>query len=156
MITVEPVTAATLARRAAPPQWRGFLRALVETLDEHVDAEGRAALMHAIGVRMAAALPLPYCDTLSGLEGCINDALSAADWGYCRLALDTQSPRLVVTHGAAPAVAAGADEEGAWAGAVLEGLYTTWFAAQPGADPTVPLKLTSWAPGKAVLEYGRE
>jgi hypothetical protein len=153
--TTEPVTAAYLARRGVSPQWRSFMRALVETLDGHLDAEGRASLMRAVGSRMADASPLPHCDTLSELEGRINDALSAAEWGYAELAIDTGARRLIVTHHAAPAVAAGDDADGRWIAPVLEGLYGTWLAAQPGAAPDLKPVIASYAPGNATLHYGR-
>jgi hypothetical protein len=155
MTSAEPITAAYLARRGVAQQWRGFVRAMVETLDAHLDAEGRAALMRAIGARMAGAMPLGYCDTLAGLEAQINDALGSAEWGYCRLSLDLAARRLLVVHGAAPAVGAGEDADGSWAGAVLEGLYSAWFAGQPGADATMAARLTAWQPGEAQLLYAR-
>jgi hypothetical protein len=154
-IPAAPPTAAYLARRGVAPQWRAFLRALVETLEEHLDAEGRTALMRAIGRRMAEAMPLPHCGTLAELEARMNDALAVADWGYCELALDTGAGRLVVVHSAAPAVAAGGDAEGSWVGAVLEGLYGGWFAGQPGANAALQPAMASYAPGSATLHYAR-
>lgn len=153
--TTEPMTAAYLARRGVSTQWRTFLRALVETLDEHLDADGRASLMRAVGGRMADANPLPHCDSLLEMEGRINDALAAAEWGYAEISVDTNTRRLIVTHHAAPAVAAGSDADGRWIGAVLEGLYATWFAAQPGADAALKPAIVAYAPGRATLEYGR-
>lgn len=152
--TSDPAAAAYLARRSVAPQWRAFVRALVETLDEHLDQQGRHALMRAIGARMAGSLPLGYAGTLTELEGRINDALASADWGFCTIAFDSHGHRLILTHGAAPAVGAGGDTDGGWAGAVLEGLYATWLAAQPGADPALKPHLVRWAPGEAVLHYG--
>ncbi|MGG5808853.1 cellulose biosynthesis protein BcsD [Falsiroseomonas sp. CW058] len=153
--TTEPVTAAYLARRGVSAQWRSFLRALVETLDEHLDAEGRASLMRAVGGRMADASPLPHCDTLAALEARVNEALASSDWGYAEFAVDTAARRLIVTHHAAPAIAAGDDGDGRWITPVLEGLYGTWLAGQPGADAELRPALASYAPGRAVLHYGR-
>jgi len=155
MTSAEPITAAYLARRSVGPQWRGFLRAMVETLDEHLDAEGRAALLRAIGARMAAAMPLAHCDRLVDLEARMNDALAGAEWGFCRLTFDATACRLVITHGAAPAVGTVEDSDGGWAGAVLEGVYGAWFAGQPGADGALRPVLASWAAGEAVLHYGK-
>jgi hypothetical protein len=151
----EPLTAAYLARRGVSAQWRAFLRAMVETLDQHLDAEGRAALMRVIGRRMADAMPLAHCDTLAELESQINEALAAVEWGYCAISLDTGSKRLVVTHSAAPAIAAGQDLEGRWIAGVLEGLYGSWFANQPGADGDLLPEVTGYAAGRVRLEYGR-
>ena len=39
-----------LARRGVAAQWRGFLRALVETLDANLDAASRDALLRAVAV----------------------------------------------------------------------------------------------------------
>ncbi|MBU8536436.1 cellulose biosynthesis protein BcsD [Falsiroseomonas tokyonensis] len=151
----EPLTAAYLARRGVAPQWRLFVRGLVETLDEHLDSAGRAALLRAIGRRMADAMPLPHCDTLKALESHINDALGAAEWGYCQLAVDVEARRLLVTHAAAPAIGAGEDADGGWIGAVLEGLYGGWLSQQPGADADLAPSVFVYAPGEAKLGYGR-
>ncbi len=151
----EGLPAAYLARRNIAPQWRAFLRALAETLDEKLDAQARTALMRAIGQRMAQAMPLPRCDTLAALEIRINDALATIDWGYCTLSLEPGAGRLVVRHTAAPAIAASGDPVGRWVGAVLEGLYGAWFAGQPGADASLQPVLASFVPGAATLHYGR-
>ena len=150
------VTAAYLARRGVSVQWRAFLRALVETLDAHLDQAGRTALMRIIGRRMAEAMPLAHCDTLAGLEAQVNDALAAAEWGFCHLAVDTEARRLVITHAAAPAIGAGEDTDGGWIGAVMEGLYTGWLTEQPGADPALTAEVASYAPGETVLHYARK
>jgi hypothetical protein len=151
----DPTTAAYLARRGVSVQWRGFLRALVETLDAHLDTAGRTALMRIIGRRMADAMPLPHCDTLGGLEAQINDALAATEWGFCRLSVDLPGCRLLVTHAAAPVIGAGEDVEGAWIAAVLEGLYGGWLAEQPGADAAIAVAVAHYAPGEVRLRYGK-
>lgn len=151
----DPMTAAYLARRGVSAQWRGFLRALVETLDAHLDEAGRASLMHIIGRRMAEAMPLRHCDTLSGLEAQVNEVLAGAEWGFCRLSVDTEARRLVITHLAAPAIAAGQDGEGVWIGAVLEGVWSGWMAEQPGADPAMAAVVATIAPGETVLHYAK-
>jgi hypothetical protein len=151
----DAVTAAYLARRGVSAQWRAFLRALVETLDAHLDEAGRASLMHIIGRRMAESLPLRHCDTLSGLEAQVNDVLAGAEWGFCRLAVDTGARRLVITHLAAPSIGTGADAEGAWIGAVLEGLWSGWMAEQPGAAPARGAVVATPAPGETVLHYAK-
>lgn len=153
--TAEPATAAYLARLGVTPQWRSFLRGLVETLDEHLDAEGRSALMRAVGRRMADAMPLPHCDTLKALESHINNALATAEWGFCRLSVDVERRCLLVDHTAAPVIGTGDDGDGAWIGAVLEGLYAVWLANQPGADAGLGPVLASYTAGEARLQYGR-
>jgi hypothetical protein len=151
----EPMTAAYLARRGVSSQWRAFLRALVETLDEHLDAEGRASLMRAVGGRIADLTPLPHCGSLAEMEARINDALAMAEWGYAELSVDTATRQMAIRHHAAPVIATGNDPDGRWIGAVLEGLYAGWFANQPGADPGLKPVVTAFAPGGATLEYGR-
>ncbi len=151
----DAMTAAYLARRGVSGQWRAFLRALVETLDAHLDEAGRAALMRIIGRRMAEAMKLREADTLLAFEAQVNEALAGAEWGFCRLAVDTEARRLVITHQAAPAIAAGQDAEGAWIGAVLEGLWSGWLAEQPGADPAMAATVATTAPGEVVLHYAK-
>ena len=134
---------------------RLLLGALLATLDAHLDLPARAALLRLVGRRLAGAMPLPPCDTLAALEARMNEALAASGWGSCRLGVDLVAQRLVITHGAVPMLGPAEDAEGAWTGAVLEGLHTAWLAGQPGADPALQAVLTAAAPGKAVLHYGR-
>lgn len=146
---------AWLARRAVAPQWRGFLRALLDTFDAHLDRAARDALLRSVGARLAAATPLPPCDSLVMLEARMNEALAAMDWGYCTLAVAADGGALQVGHAAAPLAASAGDPGGEWIGAVLEGLYAGWFAAQPGGEPGVPARVTAAEPGRILLRYGR-
>jgi hypothetical protein len=146
---------AYLARRGVAAQWRGFLRALIETLDANLDAASRDALLRAVGMRLAGLMPLPACDSLPELEARINEALAACDWGWVEIALDPQDRSLVLTHSAAPSVAAGAEANGAWIAAVLEGLHGAWLGSQPGADSGLaPRRIAATAAG-VTLRYGR-
>jgi len=156
MTAAEPNALSYLARRGVAAQWRGFLRALVETLDANLDAASRDALLRAVGGRLAALTPLPACAGLAELEARMNEALAAADWGWAEIALDPNDRALLVTHCAAPAVATGADPSGGWVGAVLEGLYGAWFAGQPGAEPSLVPRRTGGGTGAIRLRYGRE
>ena len=151
----EPMTTAYLARRGVSPQWRAFLRALVETLDQHLDADGRASLMRAVGRRMADANPLPHCDTLLDMEARINEVLAIIEWGYAELLVETGTRRLCINHYVAPAVGTGTDADGRWTAAVLEGLYAGWLGNQPGGDGSLRPVSAEYAPGRAVLFYGR-
>jgi hypothetical protein len=155
MTAAEPNALSYLARRGVAAQWRGFLRALVETLDANLDAASRDALLRAVGARLGALLPLPTCAGLAELEARVNEALAAADWGWAEIALDPNDRALVVTHCAAPVVATGADPAGGWVGAVLEGLYGSWFGSQPGAEPSLVPRRTGSRPGIILLRYGR-
>jgi hypothetical protein len=152
---VDPLAMVYLARKGVAVQWRGFLRALVETLDANMEPDSRDALLRAVGGRMAQLSPMPACGTLGELESRMNDVLAAADWGFVQVALDNQARVLLLTHNAAPIVTTHHDAAGAWVCAVLEGLYAGWLAAQPGAEGGVPLKRQPAAPGSVVLRYGQ-
>jgi hypothetical protein len=151
----DPTTLSYLARRGVAAQWRGFLRALVETLDAHLDATSRDSLLRAVGGRMAALAPMPACATLAELESRMNDVLAAADWGYVQLSLDATAKALLIHHAAAPLVATHHDATGNWVAAVLEGLYGAWLATQPGAEGQVPIRRSPATPGSVSLRYGR-
>ncbi|TCZ57821.1 cellulose biosynthesis protein BcsD [Roseicella aquatilis] len=144
-----------LARRGVSAQWRGFVRALVETLDANLDPGSRDALLRAVGARMAGLAPLPACGSLAELEQRMNEALAACDWGWVEVALDQHDRSLLLAHSAAPAVAAGTEMDGHWIGAVLEGLYGHWLGAQPGADPTLAPRRTGAGGATLTLRYGR-
>ena len=136
------------------PDWDGFLRAMLDTLDAHMRKEERDVLLRAIGGQMAALLPLDPQDTLAALEARINERLAETRWGHVSIALDSSGPALVLTHAAPPALPAGGDEAGGWIGPVLEGLHGGWIGAQPGAEPDVGANLVRAEEGCAVLRYG--
>lgn len=151
----DPTTLSYLARRGVAVQWRGFLRALVETLDAHLDPGSRDSLLRAVGGRMAALAPMPPCGTLAELESRMNDVLAAADWGYVQISLDANAKALMINHSAPPLVSTHHDATGGWVGAVLEGLYANWLAAQPGAEGGVAVKRQPGGGGSVTLRYGR-
>lgn len=138
-----------IARRGVAAQWRTFLRAMMETLEGHLDNPGREGMMRLVGGRMAALMPLPACATLAELEARINDALASVDWGYVQMSLDMNNRAMVLRHVAAPMVGTHADLNGTWIGSVLEGLYAGWLGSQPGAEPSVPVR--KWSPDGAAL-----
>jgi len=146
---------AYFARRGVAAQWRTFLRAMMETLEGHLDAPGREGMMRLVGARMAALMPLPACATLAELETRINDALASVDWGYVQMSLDLGNRTMVLRHVAAPLVSTHSDLHGTWIGSVLEGLYAGWLGSQPGAEPTVPVR--RWSPdgGALLLRYAK-
>lgn len=154
-MSAEPAAIAYLARRSVAPQWRGFLHALMEALDQQMDPPAREGFLRTVGYRMGLLAPLPGCATLGELETRMNDALAAAEWGYVELALDTQDRALLLTHSAPPVLATAADPEGEWVGAVLEGLHATWLASQPGAEASLAPRRVSSGLGTVVLRYGR-
>ena len=144
-----------LARRGVAAQWRGFLRALVETLDANLDIASRDALLRAVGARLAGLMPLPACGSLPELEARINEALAGCDWGWVEISLDPQDRSLVLAHSAAPSIAAGAEANGTWIAAVLEGLHGAWLGAQPGSDPALAPRRVAATPATITLRYGR-
>ncbi len=155
MNPADPTALSYLARRGVAPQWRGFLRALLETLDANLDQASRDNLLRSVGARVAQLSPLPPCGTMAELEARMNDALAASDWGYVELGLEPNERVVVLNHNAAPLVATAGDPSGAWFGAVLEGLYGTWLAAQPGAEPSLVPRRVAVAGATITLRYGR-
>lgn len=151
----DPQALTYLARKGVSAQWRGFLRALLETLDANMESESRDALLRAVGGRLAQLSPMPACASLAELESRMNDVLATADWGFVQIAFDNAARALLLTHHAAPVVTTHHDATGRWIGAVLEGLYAAWLASQPSAESDVPLKREPAAAGHLVLRYGR-
>jgi hypothetical protein len=147
---------AYLARRDVSVQWRDFLRALLDTLDDTLQRDGRDTLLRAVGGRFAAAMPLPAAHTLAALEVRMNEALAAAAWGHVVLDLDERERMLRLVHAAGPCISTPGDEDGAWLGPVLEGLYSTWFAAQPGGEDNngITVRVSALEPGLVTLRYG--
>ncbi|PHK93652.1 cellulose synthase [Pseudoroseomonas rhizosphaerae] len=156
MTQMDPAALAYLARRDVSAQWRGFLRALLETLDAHLDRNTRNGLLRAVGTRLGQAVPLPAAATLPELEARMNAALAELSWGYVAVALDETDRSLRLSHHAAPAVGAAGDEAGEWFATVLEGLYAAWLAQQQGggAEGGPQLRLVRHEPGLAELRYG--
>ncbi|WP_424814606.1 cellulose biosynthesis protein BcsD [Roseococcus sp. YIM B11640] len=151
----DPNTLTYIARKSVPSQWRTFLRALMETLESHLDGSGREGMMRLVGARMAALMPLPACATMAELEARINDALAAADWGYVQMSLDMGNRAMVLRHVAAPLVGTHSDVAGNWVGSVLEGLYGGWLGSQPGAEPGTPVRRVGPEAGAVVLKYAK-
>jgi hypothetical protein len=156
MTQMDGAAAAYLARRDVSAQWRGFLRALVETLDTHLDAASRDGLLRSVGARMGGLLPLPPAGTLAELEAAMNEALAGAAWGYVSVQLDQGDRTLVLVHSLAPLVTRPGDSQGAWIGPVLEGLYGAWLRAQQGGQESeAQLRVARCVPGQVVLRYGQ-
>jgi len=138
----------------ARPDWEGFLRALLDTLEAHMPREERAVLLRAIGAQIAALSPIPPEDTLSGLEARMNERLAGRHWGSVSLALDSEGPALVLTHASPPVLPTTREGNEEWMGPVLEGLHGGWIGAQPGAEPEVQAHLVSSGEDRLVLRYG--
>lgn len=152
----DPDALTYIARRGVAPQWRVFLRAMMETLESQLEHSAREGLLRLVGARMAALMPLPPCATLGELEARMNDTLATAEWGYVQLSLDVDNRTVLLRHLAAPLVATHADLSGSWLGAVLEGLYGTWLGNQPGAEPGIHVRRFGPDGGVMMLRYARE
>ena len=135
------------------PSWDGFLKALLEILEAHLEPGERSTLLRAIGGRLAASLPMPPEDTLLGLESRMNERLAGARWGSVSIELDANGPALVLTHARAPYVPLPGGE-GNPLGPVLEGLHSAWIASQSGAEPDLAPILVSAEGPDVVLRYG--
>lgn len=144
-----------LARRGVSPQWRPFVRALLEVAGAHLPEAARLLFLRALGEGMARDMALPPCESLSALEAAMNAALAEAEWGYVEVALDEAEAALVLRHAAAPLVSLPADPAGAWVVPVLEGLYQAWLDAQPGAVEGVPVRQAAHEGGLVVLRYAQ-
>jgi hypothetical protein len=155
-MTAETNTLSYLARRGVSGQWRGFIRALVETLDGNLDAASRDSLLRAVGARLAALSPLPACSSLAELEARMNDVLAQIDWGFTEISFDPNERSLVLTHAAPPAIATAADPSGGWIAAVLEGMFGAWLGSQPGAEPSLSPRRVAATPAQVTLRYGRD
>lgn len=147
------------AASASSVQWRLFLRALAEEVDSLAGSGDRDDMLRGVGARMARLSPLPSVSTLEALETEVNDTLGELGWGQARLELDEPARMLRVIHTRLPRIGSMAGPQGPWLSALLEGLYETWFAQQPGADGTLtarrkPLGSVGTA-STVALTYGR-
>lgn len=136
--------------------WRPFLRALADEVDDAGGAEGRDALLREVGRRLARSHPLPAASRVDVLELEINDALAALGWGRASLAVSEADRALMIDHVGLPGVGGAGDPPGTWLSAVLEGVYEVWMAALPGADPSLGVRrVRATAGGSVLLRYGR-
>ncbi len=138
-----------------PPQWRGFLRALIEELDASADPQTRDLILRGIGTRMAQTAPMPSASSIVTLEMEMNDALADMQWGSVRLELREAEHCLLFAHSNLPRISWAGDPPGTWLAPVLGGLYETWMGQQPGADPALVARIHSRdQSGAVVLRYG--
>jgi hypothetical protein len=138
-----------------PAQWRGFLRALIEELDASADAPTRDLILRGIGARMAQMAPMQGAASIAALQLEMNDALANMQWGSVRLELREADHCLLFLHANLPRISWSGDPPGTWLAPVLAGLYETWMAQQPGADPALVARIqTQDQSGAVVLRYG--
>ncbi|WP_083925577.1 cellulose biosynthesis protein BcsD [Trinickia symbiotica] len=129
------------------PQWQGFLTALAEEFESELDHAQLRQLMARIGQRFADAHPLGQCETIDDLATALNANWARLDWGFVRLA--DESDHLSLTHLCAPLAAFGPGAD-TWATAFLEGAYRRWLETL-GAD-ALTLKQVR-AAGHTELEF---
>jgi hypothetical protein len=140
----------------APLPWRIFLRALADEIDTQRGDGARDEMLRATGRRMARLMPLPDVASVEALAMEMNEALAMLGWGAASLTLDEDERRLTILHTGLPRLGGAGDPPGLWLSAVLEGLYETWIAQQPGSDPRlVARRYASPAPGAVALHYGK-
>ncbi len=136
--------------------WRVFLRALAEEVDSLAGAEERDDMLRGIGRRMARLQPLPPVHTLAALEIEMNDALAALGWGTVNLSVRDADRSLMLAHNGLPRIGSLGNPTGQWLSALLEGLYDSWLAQQPGSQASLSAHRTEPAAGSTVmLRYSR-
>ena len=137
-------------------QWRLFLRALADQVDHLAGAGVRDELLRAVGRRMARMLPLPAVVSLEALELEMNDALEALGWGAMSMRLDEAGPALMISHAGLPRIGSLGTPPGQWLSALLEGLYETWLAQQPGSQPSLSaVRVATGDPVAVTLRFGK-
>ncbi len=119
------------------PEFRDFLRALAVEIDAQAGPQGRDTLLRGVGQQMARLRPLPAVTSMEALELEMNETLAAMGWGRTHIALQEAERCLVISHSDLPRVGSKGEPAGLWLAAVLEGLYETWMAQQPGADASL-------------------
>jgi len=124
------------ADRQCAPQWRSFLLSLAEELSQQLEPAELRQLMHTLGRRMAAKLPLARAATLEDIGASANAIWRELNFGWveCR----EQEGFLQLLHYADPLLAAFGDDSDRWAPALLEGVYEEWLR-RAGADERLRL-----------------
>ncbi|MBV9786304.1 MAG: cellulose synthase [Acidisphaera sp.] len=138
------------------PQWRWFLRALIDEIDTFAEGESRDAMLRGVGTRMAQMLPVPQASSIETLEMEMNDLLGAMGWGSVKLELNEAERCLMLKHYGLPRIGAAGDPPGSWLAPILEGLYEGWMSQQPGADDSLSAMIQPGGdPGVITLRYAR-
>jgi Cellulose synthase subunit D len=117
---------AIAARRSCTLQWRIFMDALVVTLPKTVGDEQALHILAKTGDAIAAAHPLPKCESVEQLQAALNDALDTFDWGTTELRETPQALELTLVG---YPLLESIDAQTGFA-AVLEAAFDTWISAQ--------------------------
>jgi hypothetical protein len=137
----------TVSQNPVAPNFRLLLRALAEEIDSLAAPGERDDMLRGVGGRLARLLPVPAVGSLPALEIEINDVLAGIGWGRTQLDLNEGERSLLIIHCGLPRIGSLGAPPGTWLAALLEGLYSTWLAQQPGSMPGLAARLTS--PGSA-------
>ena len=144
------------APRPQDVQWRLFVRALAEEVDNLAAPGERDEMLRGMGRRMARMAPLPAVDLLETLELEMNDTLDSLGWGRVQLHLDIDDRALMIRHAGLPLVGSLGSPPGLWLAALLEGLYEGWLAQQPGSqDRLVARRVTANSGPIVTLRFAR-
>ena len=150
---IQPPTAPAATQAV---QWRMFLRALADEVDALTSAAERDDMLRAIGRRMARMMPIAPVASLDTLQVEINDTLETLGWGSVRLELNANERALMIHHAGLPRIGSLGTPPGSWLAAVLEGLYETWLASQPGSDPNLTIRREPGSTAHLItLRFGR-
>ena len=137
-------------------QWRLFVRALAEEVENLAGAEERDDMLRGVGRRLSRLMPIAAVQTLEALEMEMNDALHATGWGQVRLEVRETERSVHVVHTGMPRIGSLGMPSGQWLSAMLEGLYDGWFAQQPGSKTSLSARRMSAVPGNSVtISYQR-
>jgi hypothetical protein len=139
----------------APVPWRVFLRCLAYQIDAQREPETRTQILRDTGRHMAALLALPPVGSLEALEVEMNGVLTEIGWGSVRLNLNETERYVLLTHRGLPGIGSAGEPCGTWLSPVLEGLYESWMAQQPGAESAFLVRIKQHEAGSIIMRYGR-
>ncbi|SDV47845.1 cellulose biosynthesis protein BcsD [Chitinasiproducens palmae] len=128
------------AEQQCSMQWRGFLGALADEMNEQLPVEDLRSLWRRIGERFAARAPLGDCQTIEDLQAAINTVWVRLGWGWA--SIGDQGDALTISHFCAPLRHAFGPDSANWSAAYLEGVYQTWFSAL-GVDASLRVRQVS-------------
>ncbi len=128
-----------------------FLRALAEEVDSLAGSGERDDMLRGVGRRMARMMPIPAVTTLDALEIEINDTLDGLGWGEVHFQMNEQERTLEMIHTGLPRIGSLGTPSGQWLSALLEGLYDSWLASQPGSKTVLSTRRLGRSAGDAVV-----
>ena len=151
----EPATP-TVGSQQPAVQWRLFLRALAEEVDNLAGVGDRDDMLRGVGRRMSRLMSLPPVQSLDALVMEINDVLQGMGWGDVEMRLHDTDRVLHIVHNGFPRVGSLGTPPGQWLSALLEGLYDGWFAQQPGHQSSLSTRRIDGGSGATVrMSYAR-